>query len=390
MKWIFTLFITVFLLLYGMINFYIGLRGWQAIGRFLPYLNRYVYWFLFWCLSLAYPVARIGRGVWPDNLRWLLTIAGSYWLGAMFYLLQILLAIDLLRVLDRWLHFWPQNLRGNARLPFYTGILVVVLLVVVLVYGTWNARHPVVRHYDIAIDKKAGELTSLRVVMVSDIHLGEIIHNGRLLEMVETINSLDPDLILLPGDVIDEDVGPFVKQDMSATFRRITPRFGIYAVPGNHEYIGGSIQQALYYLEQAGITVLRDSYAKVADSFYIVGRDDLSRSRIAPGTDVQTLARVMEGIDHSLPIIMLNHQPVQLGEALREGVDLQLSGHTHRGQLFPNQLITGRMFELDWGFLKKDSLQAIVSSGFGTWGPPVRLGNRPEIVDITITFQDKE
>ncbi len=94
----------------------------------------------------------------------------------------------------------------------------------------------------------------------------------------------------------------------------------------------------------------------------------------------------MEGVDTSNPVLLLDHQPQNLDEAEKLGIDLQLSGHTHKGQFFPNNLITNRIFENDWGYLHKESLQVIVSSGFGTWGPPIRIGNKPEIVEILIRF----
>jgi predicted MPP superfamily phosphohydrolase len=222
--------------------------------------------------------------------------------------------------------------------------------------------------------------------MVSDIHLGEIMHNGRLMKLVKTIETLQPDILLLPGDVIDEDVGTFIKQEMAATFQKLAPKYGMYAVPGNHEYIGRQIETVVRYLEEAGIRVLRDEYVKVLDSFYIVGRDDKSQAYYGSELERKGLKRILEGVDDNLPLLLLAHQPNQLDEAVTNGIDLQLSGHTHKGQLFPINFITGNMFEIDYGLIHKGSLNVIVSSGFGTWGPPIRIGNRPEIVDIVINF----
>lgn len=116
-----------------------------------------------------------------------------------------------------------------------------------------------------------------------------------------------------------------------------------------------------------------------------MGRDDRSRQRYE-GMGRPQLADVMTGLDRSLPVILLDHQPSDLGDAVREGIDLQLSGHSHRGQMFPNNFINSRIFEVDWGYLSRDGLQVLVFSGFGTWGPPIRVGNRPEILDIIIHF----
>ncbi|MFZ5753473.1 MAG: metallophosphoesterase [Bacillota bacterium] len=372
---------SIILLVYGCLNYYIGRRLWQTLSFYVS-LNHSLYWLIFWSVALSYLMGRMGQKYLPAGVSTLLSLVGSYWLGAMFYFLQILVVMDLIRALMNVLKLWPGGVKG---FPPAAGLTALLLVIVILGYGFWNARNPQVVHYDITIPKKAGQLDKLHVVMVSDLHLGKIMDNRRLEKMVEIVNALNPDLILLPGDVIDENVGLFVEQNMMATFRRLNPKYGKFAALGNHEYIGRKVEEAIHYLEESGIQVLQDSYIKVEDSFYVVGRDERASERFS-GRKRKSLAEVMTGIDYSLPIILLNHQPVELEEAKKEGVDLQLSGHTHRGQLFPNQLITSRIFEKDWGYLRKEELQVIVSSGFGTWGPPIRVGNRPEVVDIVIHF----
>ena len=146
---------------------------------------------------------------------------------------------------------------------------------------------------------------------------------------------------------------------------------------------------AITYLEQGNVHVLRDNGLLIADSFYLVGRDDVSKERYT-GMSRQDLATFMTGIDRNLPIILLDHQPHNLQDGVTQGADLQLSGHTHLGQLFPNNLLMKYLYELDWGYLRKENLQIIVSCGIGTWGPPIRIGNHPEIVNITIHFEKSE
>jgi len=384
---IFIVIFGVFILIYCLVCYYIGLRGWHYLFRYIMPAGRAVYWALFGVTALSYFAARVGGGSLPFGLRYGLTVIGAYWLAAMFYLLQIIVALDLLRLLNKWLGFIPAAIQEKILTAPAIGGVVFLAVLGLVVFGSINAKSPRVQQYDLEIAKTAGVLEELHIVAVSDIHLGEINHNGSLVKMVEMINVLQPDIVLLPGDIIDEDVGPFIKQNMTETFRRLNPRYGLYAAPGNHEYIGGSIEEAVSLLEQAGIKVLRDEYIKVNDSFYIIGRDDSSHPRFTNGAAPKDLDRILEGADRSLPLILLNHQPKQLAEAEREGIDLQLSGHTHRGQMFPNNLITSRIFEIDWGYLKKGDFQLIVSSGYGTWGPPIRVGNRPEIVDIRIRFK---
>jgi uncharacterized protein len=379
----FLIFFGIFFTIYGSVNLYISIRGWQAFGRLFPPWFGVVYWLVFAVLALSFIAGRFTDNYLPNSLGSFSTIIGSYWLAAMNYLFFFLVTIDLLKLFNRWIAFIPASLRQR---PGLTGLAVLLLVTGIIVYGAWNARNPRLVRYDITIPKAAGSLSELHVVAVSDIHLGKIIHNGRLLSLVEQVNNLNPDLILLPGDTIDESIDPFVEQKMSESLQMLKSKYGVYAVFGNHEYIGGHPEEAYRHLQEAGVTVFRDQYQKVAGSFYVVGRDYQSRERFDGGSGRRELATVMAGLDRTLPVILLDHQPSNLAEGQEQGVDLQISGHTHLGQLYPYNLITNRLFENDWGYLRKGDFQMIVSCGFGTWGPPIRVGNVPEILDIKIRF----
>ncbi|PKM80966.1 MAG: metallophosphoesterase [Firmicutes bacterium HGW-Firmicutes-14] len=380
----------VFFFIYAGINYYIGLRGWQSLGGLVPWMGKKVYWAAFWALALSYLAGRLAERFLPAGVAYWMTLVGAYWLAAMFYFLLIIFALDSVRiciyVIGKVTGSVPGGFYNNPKLAAAAGLAVLITVAGIILYGTWNARNPVVTRYEISVPKQAGVLKQLHIVMISDSHLGEIIHNGRLNHMVEIINSLQPDIVLMPGDVIDENIGPFVEQRMIDTFRKLNPPYGIYSVPGNHEYIGGHIDEAIHYLEEAGVKVLRDRRVKVADSFYVIGRDDRAGERFT-GRKRRALSELMEGIDRNLPVILLDHQPVNLDEPAQLGIDLQLSGHTHRGQLFPNHLITGRIYENDWGLITRGTLNVVVSSGVGTWGPPIRVGNKPEVVEIVIHFK---
>jgi predicted MPP superfamily phosphohydrolase len=230
--------------------------------------------------------------------------------------------------------------------------------------------------------KKASSLDSLTIVAASDIHLGTIIGRWRFDRIVEKINSLNPDVVLLPGDIFDEDLHPVIRHNQGEAFRNIKSRFGIFAVNGNHEYIGG-VEEADAYMVEHGIKLLRDEIVKVDESFFIVGRDDRSAGRYA-GRQRKQLAELMQRVDRNYPVILMDHQPFELNEAVSAGVDLQLSGHTHYGQLWPLNYIIKRIYELPWGYKKVKGTHFYVSDGVGTWGPPIRIGNRPEIVNIHI------
>ena len=379
----FVLVVGVIFVMYGGLNYYIGLRGWQALFSYVPFLSSKVYWPVFLLLSFSYLFSRLSEKFLPTALYEGLTLIGAYWLAFMWYFLLVIVTLDLLRLFDRWLRLVPVDIKRN--LNPVLGLAVVVLVVGIVSYGAWNARHPQVKHYDLTIAKQAGPLKQLHVVMVSDIHLGTIVHNGNLTTMVNMVNELKPDLVLFAGDVFDENIESSNKQQVSDTFRRLSAPYGVFAVLGNHEYIGGNAAEAIDYLGKAGVKVLKDSSLEIAGSFNLVGRDDRSGARYN-GVPRQDLKTLMQGLDRALPIILMDHQPSQLEEPAGQGVDLQVSGHTHAGQLFPIRYITSRIFEDDWGLLNKGNFQIIVSSGYGTWGPPIRLGNTPEVVDIMIKF----
>jgi hypothetical protein len=377
------LFLSVFLLVYSAGHYYIGLRWWQLLGNIFPLLSIRVFWLLFLLLAASPLLGRFGSMYFPGMINDGINLVGAYWMGAAYYFLLLFLLVDGLCWGATMLGLIPPRLLSVVTAA--SGVAVFVLVSGLLLYGSWNARHPQIRYYDLSIAKAAGDLAELHVVMVSDIHLGSIVDNQRLEGLVSMINQLNPDVVLFAGDIIDENVNHFVEQKMPDTFRQLKPPFGTYAIFGNHEYIGGHAEQAVELLTEAGVTVLRDSYVNVAGRFSIVGRDDLTHERMS-GQPRKELAVIMEGINHSLPVIMMDHQPFHLEDGQQQGVDLQVSGHTHRGQLFPNNWITQRIFEVDWGYLRKGNYQVIVSSGFGTWGPPIRIGNTPEVVDIKLHF----
>ena len=369
--------------IYGGLNYYIGLRGWQALFSFIPLLTSKIYWPVFWLISLSFLFSRFSHKFLPTVVCEAMTMVGAYWLAFMWYFLLVITALDFLRLLDRFLRLVPMEIKRGLNPAL--GFTVFILVVGIVSYGAWNARHPRVNHYDLTIAKHAGSLKQLHVVMVSDTHLGTIVHNDHLTKMVNTVNQLKPDLVLFAGDVFDETIESSDKQQIADTFSRLSAPYGVFAVLGNHEYIGGNAEEAIKYLGEAGVKVLRDSSQEIAGSFYLIGRDDRSSERVNK-VKRQSIKTLLQGVNRSLPLLLMDHQPLQLEEPVEQGVDLQLSGHAHAGQLFPIRFMTRRIFEDDWGLLRKGNFQLIVSSGYGTWGPPIRLGNTPEVVDIMIKF----
>ena len=371
-------FFAVFFFIYGLVNFYIFLRGWEAIPPGSPLRVPYLALFLF--LALAFIAGRFLERAWLSPVSAVLVWVGSFWLAAMLYFFLAVALLDLLRLVNHFIPFFPLFVTGNyAASRLVTGWGVTALVFVTLLGGHLNALSPRIREIDITVRKKsAGSGDTLRIVAASDIHLGTIIGRRRLRSIVDRINSLDPDVVLLPGDIVDEDLGPVIKENLGETLRSIRSKQGVFAVTGNHEYIGGA-GAACAYLADHGITMLRDSVARLEGGMYIVGREDRSSAGFGGGKR-RTLESLMADVDTTYPVVLMDHQPFRLEEAAGKGIDLQLSGHTHDGQLWPLNKITGAVYEVSRGEAVKGETHFYVSSGVGTWGPPVRTGNRPEIV----------
>ena len=375
------IFLSIALTLYALMNFYIIRRGLQALpAQGWP---RALFLVLIITLASAYPLGRWLESTINPRAGSLLVHIGAYYTAAMMFALFTLLAIDLVRLANRIVPFLPVAWRGghsqNSLGVFW---LVTSFIALTTLAGAINARHIRVRHLPLEIAKQT-PLETMRIVLATDIHLGTLIHNSRLQEIVTLINAQTPDLILFGGDLFDEDVLSLSRQNMAELLRQLEAPYGVYAILGNHEYISGS-ERAVSYMEEAGITVLRDQAVKVADALWLIGRED--RQAVYQGRKRIDLATLVAGTDKRQPLILLDHQPFHLEEAQEQGIDLQLSGHTHHGQFFPLHLFTRAIYEVSWGYLRKGTTHYYVSCGAGTWGPPVRLGNRPEIVVIDITF----
>jgi uncharacterized protein len=379
----FIIFFSIFILVYGLLNSLVFFRGLHAIPADSPLRNVYIV--SFWVVSLSFIAGRFLERLAITPFSTAVVWVGSFWFAAFAYFLLAALVIDILRLANYVVPFFPAIITENierTRIILVLGVSAVV--VIALVGGYFNAKNPRLKTLDIHIPKSADSLKTLNIAVASDIHLGTIIGNGRLNRIVDTINSLHPDLVLFPGDIVDEDLAPVINQNLGETLRTIKAKYGVFAVTGNHEYIGG-VEQAYKYLMDHGIRVLRDEVVTVNGNITLIGREDRSISQFG-GKKRKPLPEMMANIDRRFPILMMDHQPIGLNEAVDAGVDLQLSGHTHHGQIWPFGWITEAIYEVSWGYKKKNQTHFYVSSGVGTWGPPVRLGNTPEIIHLRITF----
>jgi predicted MPP superfamily phosphohydrolase len=307
---------------------------------------------------------------------------GAFWLAFMFYFLMVMLVMDIIRVADYFFHFLPVF---SPALKLKIGYSVIAMVTLVVIFGYINALTTRVKEIPLTIHKKVTGATDLKILLASDIHLGALIGDRQERKLVRIINEQKPDLVLLCGDLVDGDIGPVLRKNLGRHIQEIRTPLGVYAIPGNHEYIGG-IQNTLPYLQSINIRVLRDEVVLLQNGIQLVGRDDRDSRRMGATTQPHELKELAKNLDPAKPVIVMNHQPFHLDEAVEIGADLHLSGHTHNGQIWPFNYVTKAIFELSWGMKQKGNTTFYVSSGFGSWGPPVRLDNTPEVVVFHIKF----
>lgn len=374
----FLIFFSIVLLIYGSVNYYLFVRGLQAFSLNQPMKKWYIA--IFWTVAAMFIVGSImERTATSIFAEWIYRI-GAFWMAYMLYLFMALVLIDLVRILNYFFHFLPSF---SPLMKFQLGLIVFSMATLVVVGGHVNALWTNLKVIPLTIHKKVSGVQEVRILMASDIHLGALIGERREKHLLDIIRKQKPDLVLLCGDLVDGEIAPVLRKNLGRHIQEIKTPLGVYAITGNHEYIGG-ITKTLPYLKSIHIQMLMDESITLPNGIQLVGRLDRSASRGPNG--IKPLAELTAGLDSLKPVIVMNHQPYNLQEAADAKVDLHLSGHTHHGQLWPFNYITKKMFELSWGLMKNGTTNFYVSSGFGSWGPPVRTGNRPEVVIFNLKF----
>lgn len=377
-------FLTIVFVIYFGISYYIFQNGLVAMRSFASATAVAIYIIIFVVVVLMYPFVRIVGKRLPVKISDALALAGGMWFAAMLYFTLLLLALDLIYLVLQWIeptaYFLSAHLSQINALTFAGVLLVVASL---LIYGYQNALRMRMQRLTLTLNKPIPGLQKLKLVFASDIHLGHIIGRRTLQRIVDAINAENPDLVLFPGDLVDEELQPVIDKDLGVIFEQLKPRYGVFAVTGNHEYIGGA-DKAVEYLKKHNIHFLRDEAVEIGGAFVLAGREDASSSNYS-GIKRKPLKSILSEINPQLPLIVMDHQPIALQEAADNDVDLEISGHTHHGQLWPLQAVTRRVFKLSRGYMKIDNTHFYVSTGAGSWGPRVRIGNHPEIVSITFS-----
>lgn len=366
------------------INVYIFLKGVRLLENRRVWRNIFIAFF-----SLEFALYLTGLFFYsslPSSITRFLWLMGSTWMVFIFYMTLLWLLIDLMLYINKRRPFLGNFFNAHPHSSGGIFFIVTTLSVAAIMFvGNYKFRHPVVTHQEITLPKGANRFSSLRIVMIADLHLGYLINRQYAKLYVDLINEQKPDLILFVGDVIDAELAPLVDQKMHEEFVRLQAPLGVFGCTGNHEYRYEAEEKIEWINNKAQIAMLRDSAVFIDESFYLVGREDW----VYPKRKALANILAEQNVNFEYPVIVLNHSPYNLSEESQKKVDIALYGHTHDGQIFPFNIFTRIVFEVARGYKQKEHTHVYITSGVGLSGPQYRIGTKSEIVLLDVTFDEK-
>ena len=377
----FIVFVSIVFSVYGLMNYYVC-RKILLQTHFPTGVNAAIIAFLI--LMVVSPfICRIGMFRRMDGFHYGLTLVSSLWMGVLFYLLILNAGVDLVNALGRLIGWViPGTSPNDVISPGYP-IFFIILIVTsgICTYGYFEALNIGVSRVTIETHKLPRGVDRVTIAQISDVHLGVLVGESKLKKIARIIEEIHPDILISTGDLVDENLDSM--DYLAEELKSIRPRFGKYAITGNHEFYAG-LERSVRFTEDSGFIMLRNQYANVHGIINLIGLDDPTAKNFKDnsGEDIQAL---FSRCDPELFTILLRHQPSAFKKnASSMPMDLQLSGHTHKGQIFPFNLLTHIQFPLQGGFFEVDGKRLYSSRGTGTWGPPLRFLSPPEVVLIEL------
>lgn len=338
----------------------------------------------------------------PFWLHRILKNIGNYFLGTFLYILMIIAVVDISRLILKY--GFHVSWIGSRTAFVITGAVCTMLIILVSAYGIIHTMQVKVTPYEVTIHKEVTGINDLKIILIADSHFGYSVGPKHAERIAEKINAENPDLVCFAGDFFDNEFDSFDHPErVKAALRSIHSRYGIYACWGNHDLNEPILAGFTFYnsdtdkadprmkqfLSDCNIRLLDDESVLIDEKFYIVGRKDPARSKKLH-EQRKTPAQLTQNLDRSKPVIFMDHQPRELKEISKAGADLDLCGHTHDGQIFPGFPAIHFFWENPCGYLQKDNMHNIVTSGAGVWGPNMRVGTDSEICSITVHFDPAE
>lgn len=363
------------LILFSPLIVYAGVRVCRLI---LKPSHKRIFILLYVLLFLGYPVAELFSH--RDIYAWArIPIIVSYCcLPYLLYFTLLVVIADFVIGLAKIVKPLQKDRISSAKFQKYQKICYFIILPALIVSaGAINNNLLRIKEYSIRLPQKSSTLKELKIVYASDFHLSQMTDAHLVERFVVKVNSLYPDIILFGGDIL-EGHGNGNLELFGNQFRLLRAKYGVYAAPGNHESHSGTKDD---FFANSGIKLLEDESENVDGAFYLIGRKDGHNAK------TKSIEDIFKTAADDLPIILLDHSPTDIKNVSKSRVDLQLSGHTHNGQLFPvNLLVMPFEYELPWGMRIINNTHFIVSSGIQAWGPPVKTAGDSEILFINVTF----
>lgn len=362
------------------LNILVFLKGWNAFEG--KRTIRIIMIVIFGTELITYTIGFIFYRYLPESVTQFIRVMGTSWMLFLLYCGGLWLVIDLVNAIRQKISRRPWRIRDQSRRFKIISYLVPMVIVIgIMVHGRYRFMHPVVQQVSITTHKTAEKMDSVRIAMIGDLHLGYMINRKHTKRFVDLIMAQQPDLILFVGDIIDGHIEPILQQRMDEELARLHAPLGVFSCTGNHEYRYDA-EEKISLLNNAGITILRDSAVLIDSSFYVIGRED----KVMPTR--KPLRKILsdQSVEMSKPVIVLNHTPDNLAEEADAGADIALYGHTHHGQAFPGNIATEMTFEVAHGYKKKGDTHVYVTSGIGLVGPQYRIGTVSEMVMLNVKF----
>jgi uncharacterized protein len=369
----FHLFIT---LAYIIPNIYVFFR---IMYLFISKGYRLWYMFIYIALVAIYPLSesfgQMGLTVFFQTL----SSVSDYVVVFFLYLFLALICVDLFLLSNRLFRFISPEKRRGFSFRFYTLSSMILFSVIVVIGGAINLNTIRVSNYTVEVPRRNSKIDHLRVAFVADLHIQQNSKLSYTEQFVKKINTLKPDILLYGGDIVEGNNQNNSTEAIESALNSIHTKYGEFGVLGNHDSSRG--RNIGRFFKKAGIDILSDSIVEFESAFCLAGRnDERFRNR-------KTINEIIDKNLNDLPVLLMDHRPTQLQEVSKTAVDVQFSGHTHNGQLFPLNLIINSMYELSWGYKKIRDTHFFVTSGLRLWGPEVRTVGKSEIMLIDIRFK---
>lgn len=297
------------------------------------------------------------------------------------YTILLFLVVDFLRLICRPL-MKKKKFQKIIKVVYLRGLIVLITALAVTIYAAYNAEHAIVKTYHVTTDKSLGKEKELKILMLSDIHVGTSVKEKQMKNLIKQVNERKADIICLCGDIFDESSSTAMTKEICQTFSKFQSKYGVYYVTGNHDAdLAEKNHETL--LKEAGVTILSDEAKLIDNRFYLVGRKD-------PGMGDASFSRasakdLLKDLDMSYPILVLDHRPTEVKEIKEAGADLQLSGHTHAGQIVPGNWFVWLANDVAYGKKTEGDFSIIVGAGYGNWGFSIRTAKHCELVECILT-----